>query len=224
MTELERLRSIESSIENECANVKWTELANEETIAKTSEALRNRGVNVEFSRTKEEALRRLKELIPAGSSMTTGASETLKEIGFTDYLKNGKHDWNNLKEKVVAEKDPLKQRQLRKQNVLADYLLGSVHAVTQSGEVFVASNTGSQLPSYAYTSDNVVWVVGVQKIVENMEEAMERIREYCFPLEDKRMKEAGAKGSAIGKILIFEREALPSRKVILIFVNEKAGV
>ena len=221
---MERLRSIESSIENECADVKWTELANEETIAKTSEALRNRGINVEFLRTKEEALERLKNLIPPSSSMTTGASETLKEIGFTDYLKSGKHGWNNLKEKVVSEKDPLKQRQLRKQSVLADYFLGSVHAVTQSGDVLVASNTGSQLPSYAYTSDNVIWIVGVQKIVENMEEAMERIREYCLPLEDKRMKEAGAKGSAIGKILIFEREALPSRKVILIFVNEKVGV
>lgn len=221
---MERLRSIESSIENECANVKWTEPANEETIAKTSEALRNRGVNVQFSRTKEEALRKLKELIPAGSSLTTGASETLKEIGFTDCLKTGKHGWTNLKEKIVAEKDPSKQRQLRKQSVLADYFLGSVQAVTQSGEVFVASNTGSQLPSYAYTSDNVIWVVGAQKIVENMEEAMKRIREYCLPLEDKRMKEAGAKGSAIGKILIFERETLPNRKVTLIFANEKIGV
>lgn len=204
--------------------MKWTELADEKTVRKTSEALRSRGVNAEFSRTKEEALRRLKDLIPTGSSVMTGASKTLKEIGFTDYLKTDKHSWNNLKERIVSEKDPSKQRQLRKQSVTADYFLGSVHAVAQSGEVVAASNTGSQLPSYAYTSDNVIWVVGTQKIVENTEEAMKRIREYCLPLEDKRMKEAGAKGSTIGKILIFERETLPNRKITLIFVNQKVGL
>ncbi len=204
--------------------MKWTELADEETVRKTSEALKNRGISVEFFENKEEAFTRLKNLIPAGSSVTTGASVTLDEIGFTGYLRSGRHSWNNLKARIVAEKNPSKQRQLRKQSVLADYYLGSVHAVTQSGEVFVASNTGSQLPAYAYTSDNVVWVVGVQKIVKNVEEAMKRIREYCLPLEDKRMKEAGAKGSVIGKILMFERETLPARKIILIFVNEKIGV
>ena len=95
--------------------------------------------------------------------------------------------------------------------------------MTQSGEVIIASNTGSQLPSYAYSSNNVVWVVGEQKIVLNLEEGMRRVREYCLPLEDIRMKQAGFPGSAIGKILIFERETMSSRKITLIFVNEKLG-
>ena len=124
---------------------------------------------------------------------------------------------------IVKEKDPLKQMELRKRSITAEYFLGSVHAVTQSGEVIIASNTGSQLPSYAFSSNNVVWVVGAQKIVLNLEEGMRRVREYCLPLEDKRMKQAGFVGSAIGKILIFEREAMPDRKITLIFVNEKLG-
>jgi hypothetical protein len=56
-----------------------------------------------------------------------------------------------------------------------------------------------------------------------MEDGMKRVREYCLPLEDNRMKRAGFRGSAIGKILIFERETLPKRTVTLIFVNEKLG-
>ncbi|MGD0449892.1 MAG: LUD domain-containing protein [Candidatus Bathyarchaeia archaeon] len=101
--------------------------------------------------------------------------------------------------------------------------MGSVHAVTESGEVIVASATGSQLASYVYTSNNVIWIVGTQKIVPNLEESLRRIREYVLTLEDQRMKQAGFKGNAIAKILIFEEETLTSRKISLIFVNEKLG-
>ena len=76
---------------------------------------------------------------------------------------------------------------------------------------------------YAYSSSNVVWVVGTQKIVSNLEEGLRRVREYCLPLEVKRMQQAGFKGSEIGKILIFEKEVMPFRKVNLFFVNEKLG-
>jgi hypothetical protein len=113
--------------------------------------------------------------------------------------------------------------ELRIKSVTVEYFLGSIHAVTQSGEIIVASNTGSQLGPYAYSSKNVIWVVGAQKIVSNLEEGMKRVREYCLPLEDKRMKAAGFKGSSIGKLLIFERENVPYRKLTLIFVNEKLG-
>ena len=101
--------------------------------------------------------------------------------------------------------------------------MGSVHSVTQPGEVVIASATGSQLASYVYASHNVIWVVGTQKIVLTLEEALKRIREYFLPLEDERVKQAGFKGSAVAKILIFEKETLPSRKITLIFVNEKLG-
>jgi L-lactate utilization protein LutB len=205
-------------------NMTWTDLADEETIKETSNSLTSRGIHVEFYQTKEETLNRLKVFIPQGADVMTGASETLREIGFVDFLRSGTHGWNNLKERIFSEKDSTKQLELRKQSVTADYFLGSVHAVARSGEVVVASNTGSQIPSYAFSSRNVVWVVGVQKIVNSLEEAMRRVREYCLPIEDKRMKEAGFGGSSIGKILIFEREKLSNRKVTLILVNERIGV
>lgn len=201
----------------------WVELADEVVVKRTGEVLKGRGVHVEFLNSKEEALKRLTNFIPPGVDVMTGGSTTLSEIGFVDLLKSGMHPWNNLKNKLVSEKDPQKQDKLRKKSVTADYFFGSVHAVSQSGEVIVASNTGSQLSSYAFSSSNVVWVVGTQKIVLNLEEGLRRVREYCLPLEDKRMKQAGFKGSTIGKILIFERETLPYRTITLIFVNEKLG-
>ena len=201
----------------------WVELADQAVVRRTGETLEIRGVHVESLNNKEETLERLKNLIPPGAEVMTGSSATLKEIGFVDFLSSGKHPWNNIKEKIILEKDPKKQAELRKKGVTSEYFLGSVHAVTQSGEVIVASATGSQLASYVYASNNVIWVVGTQKIVLSLEEGLRRIREYVFPLEDQRMKQAGFKGSAIAKILIFEKETLPSRKITLIFVNEKLG-
>ena len=201
----------------------WVELADQAVVRNTGAALEGRGFQIEFLNSKQEALERLKNLIPSGADVMTGSSTTLKEIGFVDFLSSGKHEWNNLKEKIVSEKDPKKQSELRKKSVTSEYFLGSVHAVTQSGQVVVASATGSQLASYVYASNNVIWVVGAQKIVLNLEEGLRRIREYVLPLEDQRMKQAGFKGSTIAKILIFEKETLPFRKITLIFVNEKLG-
>ena len=112
---------------------------------------------------------------------------------------------------------------LRKNSVTSEYFLGSVHAVAETGEVLIVNATGSSLPSYAFSSDNVIWIVGTQKIVPTLEDGFKRIREYCVPLEDKRMKSVGYSGTTIGKYLIFEREINDNRKIHLIFVNEKLG-
>ena len=201
---------------------KYDQLPPKEIVETTIKAVKSRGINAEFLDTKEEALERIKALIPAGAEIMTAGSTTLQEIGFVDLLKSGKHKWNNIKDKLLAEKDEAKQSELRKKSVTSDYFLGSVHAVAETGEILVASASGSQLPSYAFSSNNVIWVVGTQKIVPTLEEGFKRVRNYCFPLEDKRMKSVGYPGSTIGKILLFEREIMP-RKITLIFVNEKLG-
>ncbi len=203
--------------------MEYSQLPSKEIVEKTMEAVQSRGVHVEFVKTKETALKRLEELIPTGAEVMTGGSTTLEEVGFIKLLKSGDHPWKNLKDKLLAEKDPVKQMELRKKSVTAEYFIGSVHAVAQTGEILIASATGSQLPAYTYSSDNVVWIVGTQKIVPTLEEGFKRLRNYCLPLEDKRMKSIGYSGSVIGKILLFERETMPNRKILLIFVNEKLG-
>lgn len=200
----------------------WEKLADRETIRKAIEAVRSRGIGAELVEKREDALQRLREIIPAGAEVMTGGSTTLEQIGFVELLKSGKHPWKNLKDEMFAEKDAAKQAGLRKGSVNAQYFLGSVHAVAETGEIVVASATGSQIPSYAFSSDNVIWIVGAQKIVPTLEQGLRRVREHSLPLEDKRMKSIGYQGSAIGKILIFEREIM-QRKITLIFVNEMLG-
>ncbi|MFZ2969805.1 MAG: LUD domain-containing protein, partial [Minisyncoccia bacterium] len=133
-----------------------------------------------------------------------------------------KRPWKNMKDEILAEKDEKKQSELRKKSILCEYFLGSVHAVSETGEVVIASASGSQLPSYVFSSENVIWVVGAQKIVPTLEEAIKRVRGYVFKLENERMKSIGAQGSTMGKLVIFEKEIMP-RKVTMILVNEKLG-
>jgi L-lactate utilization protein LutC len=203
--------------------MKYDTLASKESVKKVMEAVKSHSITPEFVNTKEEALQRLKKLIPSGAEVMTGSSRTLEEIGFVDLLKSGKHTWKNWKDIILAEKDEAKQMELRRKSVSSEYFLGSVHAIAETGEAVIASNSGSQLPSYTYTSKNVIWIVGTQKIVPTLEDALKRVREYVFPLEDARMKSLGYPGSNISKLLIFQKEIVPGRKITLLLVNEKLG-
>ena len=145
-------------------------------LQKTMQAVRTRGVTVTLVETKESALIQVQALIPAGATLMTGASITLQQIGFEALLMSKKHPWRNFKELILAEKDPAKQAALRKQGTLADYFLGSVHAIAETGEIFIASATGSQLPAYAFSSSHVIWVAGAQKITPTLETAFQRVR------------------------------------------------
>src|SRR5512136_2862001 len=92
-----------------------------ERLQKTVEAVRARGITVTLVETKESALSQLQALIPAGATVMTGASITLQQIGFEALLMGKKHPWQNFKDAVLAEKDPVRQAALRKQGTLADY-------------------------------------------------------------------------------------------------------
>lgn len=192
-------------------------------IEKTIASLTARNVTVHLVQNASEALEAVKSLIPHGAEVMTGSSTTLEQIGFVDLLKSDQHPWRNLKDAIVAEADPVTQTQLRKASVSADYFLGSVHALTEEGQAVIASASGSQLPSYAFSSDNVIWVAGAHKIVPTLNDAFTRINEYVFPLEDARMKATGAPGSVLSKVLIFEREIMPNRHVHLVLVKEVLG-
>lgn len=203
----------------------YAALPTPERIQRTVEAVNARGIHAELVETKEEALAKVQALIPPESVVMTAGSVTLQQIGFEALLISGQHPWRNFKADLLAEKDPVKQTAMRRQGSLAEYYLGSVNALAETGELVFASGTGSQLPAFAYTSRNVIWVAGVQKITPSLEDALQRVRQYVLPLEDERQKKFGNKtGSYIGRVLIFEYEpAFLKRNLTLILVNQALG-
>lgn len=204
--------------------MEYSALAQKEIIEKTMENLKTNGVEGILVQTKEEALEKIKELIPAGASIMNGSSKTLEQIGLVDYLISKNHGWNNLHQAILEEKDPAKQSNLRKQAVLSDYYLGSVHALSQTGEFIIASNSGSQLPHIVYTSPNLIFVVGGQKIVSSIDEGLRRLEGYVIPREDENLMQKFNMHTYPSKLLIFKREPeFTQRKVTMIIVGEVLG-
>src|SRR3989442_12568959 len=90
----------------------------------------------------------------------------------------------------------------RRLGAARDVMLGSVHAVTETGSLLAASMSGSQLGPYVSGAGRVILVVGTQKIVSDLEEGLRRIDEYSFPLEDARPQAADGIHRAVNKVLI----------------------
>lgn len=199
-------------------------LANPTTITNTIAALKKNNFDAVEVATKEEALEKVKSLIADGASVMNGASKTLEAIGFMQLLKEKKHGWNNLHEAILAETDAVKQAQLRRESVVSDVYVGSVHALTEQGEMVIASNSGSQLPHLSYTSPNIVLVVGANKIVPTLSDAFARIKEHIIPREDERMNEVYGYGTLHAKTLILHSEnPAIGRTFTVIVVNEELG-
>lgn len=201
-----------------------TPLASRETLEKVVTALKGNHFEAMIVPNKSAALAYIATRIPKGASVMNGSSETLREIGFIDHLKSGAHEWNNLHHAILEETDPAKQGLLRRQSVVSDFYLGSVHALSETGELVIASNTGSQLPHLAFTSPNVILVVGAQKIRPTLAEALTRVEREVVPLEDARMHKAYGFGTTYAKTLILHKEnpAL-GRKVEVLLVEEALG-
>ena len=202
----------------------YAELASEESVGKTADGLKARGFTPIIVENAKEAFDTIKKLIPEGASVMNGSSVTLEEIGFVDHLKAGGHGWKNLHEAVLQEGDKEKRAHLRKHSVVSDYYLGSVHAVTEGGELVIASNTGSQLPHLAYTSPNLILVVSTQKIVPDLARAFDRIEKHVIPLEDEHMKKLYGAGTEHNKTTILHGESSSTkRNATVILVKEKLG-
>jgi hypothetical protein len=197
----------------------YASVASLEAVQKTAEALEGNGFKVKIVDDLSEAKEVVLDMIPAGSEVFTATSVTLTEAGLTEAL-NDSGDYVSVREKIDAIHED-KGVERRRMGSAADYTIGSVHAITEGGEVLIASNSGSQLPGYVYGAANVIWVAGTQKIVRDLQEGFDRLETHTLPLEDARAKEAYRVGSVISKLLIYRRE--PRARITIVLVNQSVG-
>lgn len=200
----------------------FSKVASKESIDNAIISLKKNGISAELVQTGSEAKDRLLELIPKGSSVMTMTSVTLDTIGFSELVENS-GEFNSIKAKLNTLNHETEGLRMQELGAAPEWAIGSVHAVTEDGKVVIASATGSQLPAYAYGSGNVIWVVGGQKIVKDIDTAMKRIEEYTLPLESERAhKVYGVPGSSINKVLIINNE-INAKRIKMIIVNEALG-
>lgn len=202
----------------------FNKLASSQVISVTQKNLESKNYQVFVVDSGSQALEKIKEIIPANVSVMNGSSTTLEQIGYNKYLEYGNHKWSDLHAQITAENEQEKRDKLRRESVLSDYYLGSVHALSSTGEFVIASNTGSQLPHIVFTSQNLIFVVSTKKIVESLTLALQRLEEYVMPLEDERLMKEYKAHTADNKILIFKGEnAMKKRTVTFILVAEDLG-
>lgn len=202
--------------DNTKVNQIFSQLATDQSIINTMDSLAKHGIQSHVFESYEALKKKFFELIPINAEVMTMTSQTLDRLGITDEINNsGRYDSVRNKMKFSDH------RSQKKMGSDADYSIGSVHAITENGEILIASATGSQLSAYAYASGKIIWIVGTQKIVKNTEEGLKRIHEYSFPLEDERSKKVYNENSKIGKILTIRSET-PGRITIL-FVKQNIG-
>lgn len=200
----------------------WNKLASLEATNKTRESLIENGMQCYIVENKKEAKEKALELLPLGVEVMDMTSETLKAISLVEEI-NESGRFDSLRGKLAVMEKNGQDQEKKRSGAAPKWAIGSVHAITETGEVFIASNTGSQLPAYAYGSDHIIWVVGTQKIVKGRAAAFRRIYDYCLPLESERAKKAyGVPGSFVSKILIVKREVQQER-ITVILVKEVLG-
>ena len=203
-------------------SVRWSRIPAGQVIASSAAAIRARGIKVLQALDGPEALFRIKELIPPGSEVMNGSSATLIEIGYSDLLKSGQHSWVDLYKKVISENDPDKRAEIRRKSVTSEYFLSGVNAIAMTGELVSCDASGSRVGAWPFAARHLLLVPGVNKIVPTLQDALQRIREYAYPLENARSKKVNGAASQIGKCVILSSERQQGR-VTLILVNDVLG-
>jgi len=196
-------------------------VADDARVARTAAALEANGIRVLRAPNAAAAKRIVLDLIPDGSQVHSGASQSLEVSGIIDEIE-GSSRYDALRPRVWSLDRNTQADEIRRLSAAPDVMLGSVHAVTEGGALLAASMSGSQLGPYASGAGRVILVVGTQKIVTDLDEGLRRIDEYSFPMEDARAQAAYGIRSAVNKVLIINREIVPER-VTVVLVDEVLG-
>ena len=200
---------------------RFTTLPDEHALQETVVALEEHGFSVEVVSDLDAARQAVLARIPEGSPVMTNTSVTLAETGIADAINDGGGRWESARNRMFALDFATQVQQMKAIGGQPDYALGSVHAVTRDGTLVIASASGSQLASYAWGAANVIFVVGAQKLVPDLEAAHERIYKHSLILEDARAYAAYGQNSYVGKVLEIHQE-LPGR-IHVVLIRQLVG-
>lgn len=153
-------------------------------IERTIEGLRKRNMEGYFVNDEVELIELLTKLIPQNSLVGVGDSMTLFETGVIDFLRKGNFTFlDKYRDGITSEE----KREIYIKNFSADTFMCSTNALTESGELYNIDGNGSRVAPMLYGPRQVILVVGINKIVRDIEEAEKRVRQYAAPIDAKRL-------------------------------------
>jgi L-lactate utilization protein LutB len=200
----------------------WNKIPSPTVLGNTITEIERRGIKVIVAENGEDALFVLKGLIPPGAEVMNGSSTTLIEIGYEEFIAGDTTGWNLLHKRITAENDSAKRAELRRKSVTAEYFISGVNAISETGEIVGCDATGSRVGAWPFAAGHLILVSGTNKIVPTLDDALMRVRNYAFRLENARALKAYGIPSVLGKCVVFTNERIPGRTT-LILINEALG-
>lgn len=188
--------------------------ADRDRLERVAKALAERGTDARIVSDRAEARAIVDQLIPDGALVYNTTSRTIDELGIADDIRSATRYRSTRA--YTETLDPATQMDEFRRNVATmDVVVGSVHAVTEDGQIVIASASGSQLASYVFGAGKVIWVVGAQKIVTDLAQAFTRIEQHSLPLESERLQAVFGRPSVVGKQLVISHE-WPGRQTMIL--------
>ncbi|MEU0835957.1 LUD domain-containing protein [Streptomyces sp. NPDC005969] len=195
--------------------------ASAERLDRAIAALRANGFTAELLDDAAAARARIKDLIPEGAGVFTGASETLRLSGIAEDIEAGDR-YQAIRPRVLKMDRATESDQIRRLAAAPDVFVASVAAVTETGSLVIASASGSQMPASAGGAARAIWVVGAQKVVPDLSTALRRVEEHSLPLETARAQAIYGQPSAVNRLLVLNAEPQPGRGTVLL-LREAVG-
>lgn len=159
------------------------EIRNEKAAGKVIKNLARRNIEAFYCPTSREAVDKLLEMIPQGSSVTWGGSMSIRDIGIPAALADaGKYE--------VYDRDKAPDRAAATEIYLkafsCDYYLSSANAITEDGVIVNIDGTGNRVAAITFGPRNVIFVIGMNKLTQNVDAALARARSLVAPVNTAR--------------------------------------
>ncbi|HYE82388.1 MAG TPA: lactate utilization protein [Clostridia bacterium] len=200
-------------------------------IKRTMENLGKNNISAYRAENEAEALKKVSELIPAGSTVGLGGSMTLFEVGAIDFIRKGNYEvLDRYKEGLT----PAEMKEIFRKSFSADVYLTSSNAVTEAGELYNVDGTGNRVAAMLYGPDRVIVIVGINKLVKDIDQAVLRVKETAAPANNKRIKKSNpctitghcmdckSEGRICNEYTLIKRQGVKER-IHVIIVNKELG-
>ena len=155
-------------------------------IRKLIEKLDEHNIPACYVKNRKQAFNKVMSMIPEGSVVGFGDSLTLRQIGVVDALTKGNYTFLNPWKTGTSVEESVK---IKKRSLTSDVFVTGTNALTLDGKIVNVDGHGNRIAAMLFGPNKVIIVVGVNKIVETLDEALKRIREKTAPLNVQRHPE-----------------------------------
>lgn len=156
---------------------------NAERAGRVVSGLEKKGFEALYAPTREEALKEIMARIPPGAGVGVGGSVTIRELGLIDMLKDRGHRVFDHWEPGLS---PDEVQRVRKAQVVSDVFITSTNAITIDGKMVNIDHSGNRVAAMIFGPGRIIVVAGVNKIVRDVEAALDRVKNYVSPLNNHR--------------------------------------